>query len=143
MLRAALCSARSRRLSSLELSNLLIDPLASREGEKRPSIVGIACTSAACSFYGALLVIKLAGLLAFGTSRALVRWLLEVASPHPPSLETFITAPRPPLLTFFHLTLNLSLHRADQRHKVYVNHRWPRRPPPPPPPPPPHKTTRG
>ncbi|EHK50704.1 hypothetical protein TRIATDRAFT_269856 [Trichoderma atroviride IMI 206040] len=52
------------------------------------------------SFYGALLVITFAGLLAFGTSRALVRWLLEVASPRPPSLETFITAPRPPLLTF-------------------------------------------
>ncbi|UKZ70252.1 uncharacterized protein TrAtP1_011245 [Trichoderma atroviride] len=100
MLRAALCSARSRRLSCLELCNPLIDPLASREREKPPGIVGFACTSAARSFYGALLVITFAGLLAFGTSRALVRWLLEVASPRPPSLETFITAPRPPLLTF-------------------------------------------
>lgn len=90
MLRAALCSARSRRLSSLELCSPLIDPLASGKGENRPSIVGFACTSAACSFYGALLVKTFAGLLAFGTSRALVRWLLEVASPRPPSLETLL-----------------------------------------------------
>ncbi|KAL7925437.1 hypothetical protein ACQKWADRAFT_284002 [Trichoderma austrokoningii] len=107
----------SRWPSSLELCSPLIDPLASWAREKRPSIVGIiACT---CSELLPL-VNKLAGLLAFRyLSRALVRWLLEVASPRPPSLETFITAPRPPLLTFFsHLTLNLSFYTEQtERHK--------------------------
>ncbi|KAL7936727.1 hypothetical protein V8C35DRAFT_240362 [Trichoderma chlorosporum] len=47
---------------------------------------------------------------------ALVRWLLEVASPV--QLETFITAPRPPLFELFLPHLEPFFHRADQRHKV-------------------------
>lgn len=97
ILRAALCTF-------LELFNPLIDPLANKEREKSISIVCAVCTSAACCFYGALLVKNARWAVGFRYLSCIgqvPRWLLEVASPRPPSLETFITAPRPPLFVFF------------------------------------------
>lgn len=140
-------AAAARRLPHLHLRMLsaswhhlflvifrTIDPLTKTRENKTVNALCFACILTASSFSGILLQRAFAALLASGTQLSglwtlvvrvvLVRWLLEVASPVC-TLCRRLLLPRLalPSSNFFYLTLNLSLHRANQRHKVYVNHR--------------------